>query len=117
MLGHRLVPEGVLVCPDHPIVRSSGPKSFVNDFRNGHGVVLGRAATTLRSIETQPFDWMICSCQLDKSSGCRGQCFLEAGVVGLVHFFPRVFNFFLTLSHCRVGGRIFAGLQTLPYRS
>ena len=23
-------------------------------------VVLGRAATTLRSIETQPFDWMIC---------------------------------------------------------
>ena len=32
------------------------------------GVVLGRAATTLRSIETQPFDWMICSCQLDKLS-------------------------------------------------
>ena len=37
---------------------------------------------------------MICSCQLDKSSGCRGQRFLEAGVVALVHFYPGVFNFF-----------------------
>ena len=37
---------------------------------------------------------MICSCQLDKSSGCRGHRFLEAGVVALVHFYPGVFNFF-----------------------
>ena len=66
----------------------------VDDLCTGRGVVLGRAATTLRSIETQPFDWMICSCQLDKSSGCRGQRFLEAGVVALVHFYPGVFNFF-----------------------
>ena len=45
------------------------------------GVVLGRAATTLRSIETQPLDWMICSCQLDKSSECwaRGSYFLSIG--------------------------------------
>ena len=33
---------------------------FVDDLCTGRGVVLGRAATTLRSIETQPFDWMIC---------------------------------------------------------
>ncbi len=32
--------------------RSSGPKSFVDDLCTGQGVVLGRAATTLRSIET-----------------------------------------------------------------
>ncbi len=34
--------------------RSSGPKSFVDDLCTGQGVVLGRAATTLRSIETHP---------------------------------------------------------------
>ena len=48
--------------------QSGGPKSSVDDLCTGQGVVLGRAATTLRSIETQPFDWMICACQLDKSS-------------------------------------------------
>ena len=26
----------------------------------GRGFILGGAATALRSIETQPFDWMIC---------------------------------------------------------
>ena len=45
---------------NHPINQCSGPKSFVDDLCTGRGVVLGRAATTLRSIETQPFDWMIC---------------------------------------------------------
>lgn len=41
-------------------MQSGGPKSSVDDLCTGRGVVLGRAATTLRSIETQPFDWMIC---------------------------------------------------------
>ena len=49
--------------------QSGGPKSSVDDLCAGRGVVLGRAATILRSIETQPFDWMIC--QLDKSSSLR----------------------------------------------
>ena len=40
--------------------QSGSPKSSVDDLCTGQGVVLGRAATTLRSIETQPFDWMIC---------------------------------------------------------
>jgi hypothetical protein len=40
--------------------QGGGPKSSVDDLCTGRGVVLGRAATTLRSIETQPFDWMIC---------------------------------------------------------
>ena len=38
-----------------PAVQSAGPKSSVDDLCTGRGVVLGRAATTLRSIETQPF--------------------------------------------------------------
>ena len=40
--------------------QSGGPKLSVDDLCAGRGVVLGRAATILRSIETQPFDWMIC---------------------------------------------------------
>ncbi len=39
----------------HPTQRS-GVKSFVDDLALGRGVVLSRAATTLRSIETKPFD-------------------------------------------------------------
>ena len=37
-------------------VQGLGPKSSVDDLCTGRGVVLGRAATTLRSIESQPFD-------------------------------------------------------------
>ena len=48
--------------------QSGGPKSSVDDLCAGRGVVLGRAATTLRSIETQPFWLDDLSCQLDKSS-------------------------------------------------
>ena len=48
--------------------QSGGPKSSVDDLCTGRGVVLGRAATTLRSIETQPFRLDDLSCQLDKSS-------------------------------------------------
>jgi hypothetical protein len=48
--------------------QGGGPKSSVDDLRTGRGVVLGRAATTLRSIETQPFRLDDLSCQLDKSS-------------------------------------------------
>ena len=35
---------------------SCGVKSSVDDLALGRGVVLSRAATTLRSIETKPFD-------------------------------------------------------------
>ena len=37
----------------HPM-RSGGVKSFADDLVLGRGVVLSRAATSLRSIETQP---------------------------------------------------------------
>ena len=37
-----------------------GAKSIVYDFVLSRGVVFSRAATTLRSIETKPFDWKIC---------------------------------------------------------
>ena len=37
-----------------------GAKSFVDDLVLSRGVVLSRAAASLRSIETKPFDWKIC---------------------------------------------------------
>ena len=45
--------------------RRGGAKSFVDDLVLGRGVVLSRAATTLRSIETQPFDRQICPRKTD----------------------------------------------------
>ena len=36
-------------------MRRGGTKSFVDDLAFGRGVVLSRAATSLRSIETQPW--------------------------------------------------------------
>ena len=32
------------------------------------GFKIGRAATSLQSIETPTFDWINCACKLDKSS-------------------------------------------------
>ncbi len=48
--------------------QGGGPKLSIDNLCTGRGVVLGRAATTLRSIETQPFWLDNLSCQLDKSS-------------------------------------------------
>ena len=42
-------------------MRRGGAKSFVDDLGWSRGVVLSRAATLLRSIETQPYDSRICS--------------------------------------------------------
>ena len=41
-------------------MRCRGAKSFVDDLVLSRGVVLSRAATLLRSIETKPFDSKIC---------------------------------------------------------
>ncbi len=43
----------------HP-VQCRGAKSFVDDLGLSRGVVLSRAAASLRSIETKPFDSGIC---------------------------------------------------------
>ena len=43
----------------HPMQRR-GAKSFVDDLVLSRGVVLSRAAASLRSIEIKPFDWKIC---------------------------------------------------------
>ena len=40
--------------------RRRGAKSFADDLVLGRGVVIGRAAATLRSVETHPFDQEIC---------------------------------------------------------
>jgi hypothetical protein len=42
-------------------MRHGGAKSFVDDLGWSRGVVLSRAATLLRSIETQSYDSRICS--------------------------------------------------------
>ena len=44
-----------------------GTKSFADDLGLSRGVVLSRAAASLRSIETKPFDWEICPPQKDTS--------------------------------------------------
>jgi hypothetical protein len=43
----------------HPM-RRRGAKSFVDDLGLSRGVVISRAAASLRSIETKPFDSEIC---------------------------------------------------------
>ena len=50
----------------HPMQRR-GAKSFVDDLVLSRGVVLSRAAASLRSIETKPFDWQICPPRTDTS--------------------------------------------------
>ena len=70
-----------------------GAKSFVDDLGLSRGVVLSRAAASLRSIETKPFDWEICPLQTDtrlplKSNAlvlCPASCarlVSESGLVG-----------------------------------
>ena len=49
-------------------MRCRGAKSFVDDLVLSRGVVLSRAATLLRSIETKPFDSKICPLWTDASS-------------------------------------------------
>ena len=60
---------GVTVCRSdiHPM-QCRGAKSFVDDLGLSRGVVLSRAAASLRSIETKPFDWKICPLWTDTSS-------------------------------------------------
>ena len=50
-------------------VQWRGAKSFADDLGVSRGVVLSRAATILRSIETKPCDWKICPPQ--KGESCR----------------------------------------------
>ena len=47
------VSEGGVLNALHPM-RRGGVKSFVDDLVLGRGVVISRAATSLRSVETQP---------------------------------------------------------------
>ena len=49
------------LCPGWSIPsQCQGAKSLVDDLGYNRGVVLSRAATILRSIETKPYDWLIC---------------------------------------------------------
>ena len=50
-------------CPQPPEeihqMQGGDAKSSVDDLAFGQGVILSRAATTLRSIETPPLDWRL----------------------------------------------------------
>ena len=72
--------------------QGGGPKSSVDDLCTGRGVVLGRAATTLRSIETQPFWLDDLSCQLDKSSGREGFTFWWGARASALVFSLRIWS-------------------------
>ena len=66
--GSSRTPTVASVCRnDINPVRCRGAKSFVDDLAHCRGVVLGRAAAILRSIETKPYDWEICPLQTDTS--------------------------------------------------
>ncbi len=58
-----------------------GAKSFVDDLGLSRGVVLSRAAASLRSIETKPFDSEICPLQTDTSpiESCGLSSLFQAG--------------------------------------
>ena len=71
----------------HPM-RRGGAKSFVDDLVLGRGVVLSRAATSLRSIETQP--WTRRFVRFRRRTHLR--CWSEAEALCLFFFF--FFNFF-----------------------
>ncbi|KAI8726072.1 transcription initiation factor TFIID subunit 4 isoform X2 [Biomphalaria glabrata] len=49
-------------------MRRGGVKSFVDDLVLGRGVVISRAATSLRSVETQPLTRRFVSLQTDNIS-------------------------------------------------
>ena len=71
-------------------MRRGGAKSFVDDLGWSRGVVLSRAATLLRSIETQPYDSKICSLLDEHTSlsgvGCQHR--IAAGTLTTLLVFP-----------------------------
>ena len=75
----------------HPM-QSRGAKSFVDDLVFCRGVVLSRAAASLRSIETKPFDWEICLLWTDTSpAGCSWRSLFkrrQGGICGTSPTFP-----------------------------
>ena len=67
----------------YPPHRRRGAKSFVDDLGLSRGVVLSRAAASLRSIETKPFDSKICPLQTDTSCGSKASSRHTAGPLSL----------------------------------
>ena len=53
--------------------QGGGAESSADDLGLSRGVVLSRAAASLRSVETQPHDWQICPLQTGTSAFGRGR--------------------------------------------
>ena len=87
-------------------MRRGGVKSFVDDLVLGRGVVISRAATSLRSVETQPLTRRFVRIRRATSSD-HGQAPLSLhGLLALLLFafiFFKVFFFFLSFFLTSVG--------------
>ena len=79
----------------HPM-RRGGVKSFVDDLVLGRGVVISRAATSLRSVETQPLTRRFVRIRRATSSA-HGQALSLLGLLALL-LFPFFFSKFFFLS-------------------
>ena len=86
----------------HPM-RRGGVKSFVDDLVLGRGVVISRAATSLRSVETQPLTRRFVRIRRATSSA-HGQALSLLGLLALL-LFPFFFSkfFFISFFFCSVG--------------
>ena len=98
---------------NHPMRQCGGAKSFVDDLGLSRGVVLSRAAASLRSVETKPFDWQICPLWTDASVTVRCKrsslpcdggggrfIFLSPEVGWSLHFGLSLFSAGVCLGHC-----------------
>jgi hypothetical protein len=83
-----------------------GAKSLVDDLGLSQGVVLSRAAFSLRSIETKPFDWGICPLWMDMSLCHHSLCYREIALsVALVYSQDfEIFALLLLQGNCTFGG-------------
>ena len=93
--GSFLTRNSAPVCLNdiHPI-KCRGAKSFVDDLGLGRGVVRSRAATSLRSVETKPFDWEICPLKTDTSLASMCLVWQDFIILIIVSYFPFFFDFF-----------------------
>ena len=84
-------------------MRRGGVKSFVDDLVLGRGVVISRAATSLRSVETQPLTRRFVRIRRATSSA-HGQALSLLGLLALL-LFPFFFSkfFFISFFFCSVG--------------
>ena len=69
-VGVQSCPGAVEAIASELLPRGGGAESSVDDLGLSRGVVLSRAAASLRSVETKPYDWQICPLWTGTSAAC-----------------------------------------------